>query len=193
MLWKSGNFKQQNFTWKLKVSVWNWNGLKRNLQSKKWEIEKMIIFEILETQCHLLKLRKKWSKSNELCLQKDKKWYWPSFYFETETKTFNIVKILTETSNLIAQWKILFILSSNANDTKVAINWKKCVYVQCSWKGSGRTAAFRKRKPAHKIIQNFIDSTRIWQCNAPFLFQNTSMNKCNPKCGIKHWRQKVWK
>ena len=103
--------------------------LKRNLQSKKWEVEKIIVFEILETQCHLLKLRKEWSKSNELCLQKkDKKWYWPSFNFETETKTFNEVRILTETSNLIARWKILFILSSNAYDTKVAINWKKCVY-----------------------------------------------------------------
>ena len=109
MLWKSGNFKQQNFTWKTESSEIDWK-LKRNLQSKNWEVERIIVFEILETQCHLLKLRKKWSKSNELCLQKkDKKWYWPSFNFETETKTFNEGKVLTEASDLIARWKILII------------------------------------------------------------------------------------
>ena len=83
-----------------KISLENWKfqyeteigwKLKRNLQSKKWEVEKIIVFEILETQCHLLKLRKKWSKSNELCLQKkDKKWYCPSFNFEMETKVQNL-------------------------------------------------------------------------------------------------------
>ena len=125
---KKWEFQTAKFHLKTESSEIGWK-LKRNLQSKNWEVEKIIVFQILETQCHLLKLRKKWSKSNELCLQKkDKTWYWPSFNFKTETKTFNKVKVLTEASDLIARWKILSILSSNANDTKVAINWKNCVY-----------------------------------------------------------------
>ena len=129
MLWKSGNFKQQNFTWKLKVSDWNRLKVETKFAINEVRNWKNNYLRNSWNSVSFTKASKKWSKSTELCFQKkDKKWYWPSFYFEAETKTFNEVKVLTETSDLIAKWKILFMLSTNANDTKVAINWKKCVY-----------------------------------------------------------------